>query len=100
MDYTGDIFGGIILLAGLFLYLWRNRRIFNRTNAYGVEQFPSYSGKLTARFGDISLWLISVLSMTSGLAVMVQTHENTWGGVVYAVFFGWLFLYPFFSKSK
>jgi hypothetical protein len=100
MEYTGDIFGGIIIFAGLSLYLWRNKRIFNRTNAYGVEQFPSYSGKLTARLGDISLWLISVLSMTFGLAVIVQAHESTWGGVVYAVFFGWLFMYPFFCKSK
>lgn len=100
MEYAEDIFGGITILAGLSLYLWRNKRIFIRTNAYGVEQFPSYSGKLTARLGDISLWLISVLSMTFGLAVIVQAHESTWGGVVYAVFFGWLFLYPFFGKSK
>jgi hypothetical protein len=100
MDYTGDIFGGIIIFAGLFLYLWRNRRIFNRTNAYGVEQFSSYSGKLTARLGDISLWLIAVMTMTFGLTVIVQTHESTWGGFVYAAFFGWLFFYPLFSKSK
>lgn len=100
MEFSQDIVGGIIFFAGLFLYLWRNRRIFCRTNAYGVEQFPSYSGKLTARLGDISLWLISILSMTLGLAVIVQAHESTWGGVVYAVFFGWLFFYPFFSRSK
>jgi hypothetical protein len=100
MEYTGDIFGGIILLAGLFLYLWRNRRIFNRTNAYGVEQFPSYSGKVTARLGDIALWLIAVTTMTAGLTVIVQTHESTWGGFVYAVFFGWLFVGVFFQKSK
>lgn len=100
MEYTGDIFGGILLLAGLFLYLWRNKRIFIRTNAYGVEQFTSYSGKLKARLGDISLWLVSVLSMTLGIAVIVQAHESTWGGVVYAVFFGWLFVGVFFQKSK
>ncbi len=100
MDYAADAFGGLIALVGFSLYLWRNKRIFVRTNTYGVQQYSSYSGKLVARLGDIVLWIVAVLGMTFGLAVIIQAHESTWGGVVYALFFGWIFLYPFFSKSR
>lgn len=99
MEDMSDIFGGITIVAGALLYYWRNKRIFNRTNDYGIEQFPSYAGKVAARFGDVVLWFVAAAALLLGTVVLVQAHQDTWGGVVFALFVVF-FVGPFFYKSK
>jgi hypothetical protein len=46
MASSVDIVSIAAVLLGAILFLWRNKRIFDRTNAAGVEQFSSYGGKV------------------------------------------------------
>jgi hypothetical protein len=77
-----DIFGGAAILVGLFAFFWRGRRKFNRTNAAGVEQFPSYVEKLSARSWDSILWILGFFSLTGGVLFLANVHESTWGWMV------------------
>jgi len=95
----GDIYGGIAIVAGALMYYWRNKRIFNRTNPSGIEQFPSYAGKLTGRVGDAVLWFVAVFALLFGTLVLAEAHEDTWGGLVYALFVVF-FIGAFFYRSK
>lgn len=95
-----DVVGGVSILVGILLYLWRNKRRFDRTNSAGIEQFRSYDGKLAAKLGDTSRWLLSVSGIMFGVSLLAQAHEKNWGGVVLALFFGWLFIGVFFRRSK
>jgi len=54
-----DVVGGISILVGILLCLWRDKRRFDRTSSAGIEQFRSYDGKVAAKLGDTSLWLSS-----------------------------------------
>lgn len=38
--------GTVLLVVGLALFLWREKRKYDRTNTAGVEQFRSFVGKL------------------------------------------------------
>lgn len=100
MESSADFYGGFFILIGILLYLWRHKRVFDRTNSAGIEQFSSYSGKLVARFGDLVLWLFGVLGVTFGVILMAHTHESTWGWMVLLPFYWWLFIGVFLGKSK
>ena len=91
-----DIAGGIAIAIGVLLYFFRNKRKFDRTNTAGIEQFKSYSGKLSARIGDIAILFAAMFSALVGTALIVHSHQDTWGGFVYALFFGWLLVGVFF----
>ena len=94
-----DIVGGIAILTGILLYFLKNKRKFDRTNTAGIEQFKSYSGKLSARMGDIALWFAAMFCTLFGTFLIAQEHMDTWGWIVYALFFGWLLVGVFFMDS-
>jgi hypothetical protein len=52
-----EVLGTFGIAFGVILGLWRRKRKFDRTNAYGVEQFSSYWGKLGATTKDRFLGL-------------------------------------------
>ena len=68
--------------AGLH-FLWK-RRVFRRTNAYGVERFESYPSKLGARSMDWALKFGSLLLLLTGVLVLSYLHVDTWGWLVIA----------------
>jgi hypothetical protein len=75
----------ILLMAGAagLHFLWK-RRVFQRTNAYGVERFESYSSKLGAQSMDWSLKFGSLLLLLAGVLVLSYLHVDTWGWLVIA----------------
>lgn len=82
MPAIEDIYGVTALVVGTALYLWRNKRRFDRLNAAGIEQFNGYAGKLSARTGDGLLWVLAVSCIGTGVVVLAIAHNSTWGWVV------------------
>lgn len=76
------IVGVAAALLGVVLFLWRNKRRFDRTNAAGIEQFSSYGRKIAARSWDAILWVLAFMSLTGGVLVLAIEHESTWGWIV------------------
>jgi len=57
METDLSLLGSILTATGIGLGLWKGKRKFNRTNANGVEQFRSFTGKLVATtFDDLLHW--------------------------------------------
>jgi hypothetical protein len=95
-----DVFGGAAILLGVILFVLRNKMKFDRTNSAGIEQFPSYGRKVSARIWDSLLWVSAFMILTGGVLFLANVHDSTWGWIVllpcYALV---LFGYPF-SRSK
>jgi hypothetical protein len=100
MDGSEDIFGGAAVLLGIILFLWRNKRRFDRTNAAGIEQFSSYGGKVVARFWDVIIWVFAFSSLTLGILVLAHEHVSTWGWIVLLPIYIWLLLGFPLGRSK
>jgi hypothetical protein len=64
------------------LLYWQRKRRFDRTNAFGVQRFPSYFGKLRAVASDGFLWLVGVTLLSAGVIGLAHLHEATWGWVI------------------
>ena len=60
--------GGAVLalIAGVGLRLWVNRRAFYRRNEAGVEEFKSYSAKLSSNFIEGAVGIVSILLLLFG----------------------------------
>ena len=74
--------GAIIFLIGGFLYFWQKKRVFDRTNQYGVEQFSNFRGKLIAKVKDKLIFGIAVTLLFGGLLTLAVAYESTWGWIV------------------
>ena len=81
------LFGGILaLLLGGFLYLWRKRRVFDRTNCAGVEQFSNFRSKIKAKFLEGIAGCVSVLLVIIGILALAFRFVDAGG---------WLVAFPF-----
>ncbi len=74
--------GVIIFLIGGFLYLWQRKRVFDRTNQYGVEQFSGFWGKLVAKAKDKLILGFAVTLLFGGLLILASAYESSWGWIV------------------
>lgn len=74
--------GTVILLIGGLLLIWKKKRVFDRTNQYGVEQFSSFWSKLTAKAKDQLIFVIAISLLFAGLLVLAFANESTWGWIV------------------
>ena len=74
--------GAVIFLIGAFLYFWNKKRIFDRTNQYGVEQFSGFWGKLVAKAKDKLIFGIAITLLIGGLLTVASAYEATWGWIV------------------
>lgn len=77
-----DFIGIALLVAAGALVFWHRRRIFNRTNEYGVERFPSFGAKIRARIGDGMARSFALIFAASGVIVLAFEHQDTWGAIV------------------
>ncbi|WP_341676796.1 hypothetical protein [Niveibacterium sp. SC-1] len=74
---------GIILLAvGACLTYWKRRRVFDRTNEYGTERFPSYWRKLLSRSKDTLIAASAFVSLSAGVLAIALQYQDGWGGVI------------------
>jgi hypothetical protein len=74
--------GTVLLALGVALTLARRKRQFDRTNQLGVEQFPSYWGKLGANIKDGLFRYVSLLLLSTGLVILGFSFEDSRGWIV------------------
>ena len=74
--------GAVIFLIGSFLYFWQKKRVFDRTNPYGVEQFSGFWGKLVAKAKDKLIFGFAITLLFGGLLILASAYESTWGWIV------------------
>jgi hypothetical protein len=82
MDWGAECVGMILLAAAGLLAYWRRKRKFDRTNQYGIEQFPSYGRKVRARTAEGLLGFGSLVFFTAGILILAFRFEDSWGWVV------------------
>ncbi len=82
MDWGAEYVGTILLVVGGLFALWRKKRIFDRTNQYGVERFSSFWGKLGTKTKDGLLGTASIVLLSSGLLILAFRYQDSWGWVV------------------
>ena len=83
MDWTADLVGLLLLLAGGVLSMKARTRKFDRTNAYGVERFPSYMTKVASKTKDHVLNGGVIMLSGSGTLLLSYNHMATWGWIVW-----------------
>ena len=84
MNSIYDLVGLLLLGAGITLGLTASKRRFDRTNAFGVERFPSFGAKLRSRSGDYVLKGGAIGSLAIGTLLLASNHVDTWGWIVMA----------------
>ncbi len=84
MDWTSDILGLLLLVAGTSFGIAAKKRKFDRTNALGVERHASFWAKLRNRSGDLSLIGLAICCLGLGTLLLSVNHFDTWGWVVIA----------------
>jgi hypothetical protein len=68
-----NVLGPVILIVGLLLWYYVNRRKFNRRNQMGIELFRSYGGMIVTRFLEIIVRLISLFLILGGAGMIFKT---------------------------
>ena len=98
MEWGAEYVGTFFLVVGGLLVLWRKKRIFDRTNEFGVERYSSFMRKLGAKTKDGLLGGASFVLLSSGLLILAFRYQDSWGWVVLLPFFAFL-LFVFFLAS-
>lgn len=70
------------IIFGLLFFIKQRSRKFNRTNAFGVEQFSSYSEKVVSTTKDRFLFGSAVFLMVFGVMMLAFHYEDSWGWIV------------------
>lgn len=80
-DSFGLYFGIIILLVGIALRYWINRRRFYRRNAAGIEGFSSYEKAVIVRilekFGKLIAWVFILFGLLMGIVFYRSINKKT-----------------------
>ena len=79
MDWGAGYIGTVLVIGGALLALWKRKRRFDRTNPFGVEQFPSYRRKLGATFLDRIVGFGSLGLLTVGILFLAFRFQDSWG---------------------
>lgn len=74
---------GVLLVAiSIVLLLWRRKRIFDLTNRFGVEEFPTFWAKLASRIKDQTIKALALISLTIGIMILAFQFEDSWGWLI------------------
>jgi hypothetical protein len=82
MVWGAEYVGSLLLVLGVALMLARRKRRFDRTNQFGVEQFPSYWKKLGTDFKDGLQRYAALLLVFGGVLILAFRYEDSWGWIV------------------
>jgi hypothetical protein len=97
MNLATDLIGLALLALGAAVMFAVKRARFQRTNKYGVEQFPTFGAKLLAQVASYILIGCSAVLLAAGTIALASNHIDSWGWVVMApvvllmlfLLFGW-----------
>jgi len=94
MASDGASYLAVLLIAiSMALILWRRKRIFDRTNRFGIEDFPTFWAKLASKIKDQTINAVALISLTVGTLILGFQFEDSWGWLVtLPVYFVLLFL--------
>ncbi len=98
MEWGAEYVGTILLVVGGLFALWRKKRIFERTNEFGVERFSSFWGKLGTKTKDGLLGGASIVLLSSGLLILAFRYQDSWGWVVLLPVSAFLLFIMFFAS--
>ena len=82
MEWTLDFGALALLVAGTLLGFKVRQRRFNRTNAFGVERFPSFGEKVRARSIEYFITGTSIALLVTGTIMLSSNHIDSWGWMV------------------
>lgn len=74
-----DVYVFLLAFVGIACFLWANKRKFDRTNASGVEQFPSFRKKLAGQFFDAVLLGTGAGCLATAALIWVMEYAAAWG---------------------
>ena len=97
MEWGAEYVGTLLLVVGGLFALWRKKRLFDRTNEFGVERFSSFWGKLGTKMKDGLLGWASIVLLSSGLLILAFRYQDSWGWVVLLPVFGFLLFIMFLA---
>ena len=100
MTYILYLIGAVLILFGLYCLYRAKKRRFDRTNEFGVQQFPSYARKLKSQFGDIALMVLAIFLIGAGAIAIVTADKDAWGEAIFTAIVLWGFASMFFRKPK
>jgi len=82
MAWGTEYIGALLIALGIVLTLVRRKRRFDRTNKFGIEQFPSYWEKLGTDFRDGLYRYSALLLLFIGVLILAFRYEDSWGWMV------------------
>ena len=82
MGWGAEYLGALLLALGVALTLPSRKWRFDRTNQFGVEQFPRYWDKLGTQIREGLLRYLSLLLLSVGLVILGFRYEDSLGWAV------------------
>jgi hypothetical protein len=61
----------VAIVIGAVLLLWANKRVFDRRNAMGVEEYGSFAGMIGSRIVDVLTGLVGAVAAIGGVAALI-----------------------------
>lgn len=89
MDQDFGFIGAIFLLLAGAIAWWRGKRVFKRTNQFGVERFPSFAAKVGARLKEGTATFAALFFGISGVLLLALQFQDSWGWIVLIPFVAW-----------
>lgn len=69
--------GGIILLLGILLVRFVNRRRFNRRGPGGLQHFSSYDSSVVIRIFELIVKIVAYIMIICSLALLVNGYKES-----------------------
>jgi hypothetical protein len=82
MEWGAEYIGALLLALGVALTLAINKRRFDRSNQFGIEQFPNYWAKIGSKIKDGIQRYVSLILLSAGLVILGFRFEDSWGWIV------------------
>ena len=68
--------GVFLVIFALVSFFWIEKRVFNRTTAYGVQGFDSYAALWKARIIESLAKILVAVSFILGIVVMIVSQTR------------------------
>lgn len=78
----------ILLVVGMILILWKEKREYARTNQYGVQQYRSFWSKIRSEAIDNALTGLGYGSAAAGALLFIFTDNTAASWIVLLIFVG------------